>query len=255
MALAQLSEGQQALELFQKAIEITSLEGSPENDARTLSSLYCSMAELYMTDLCMEANAEERCETLLEKARSVCPESYEVLQTLANMKMSQDRPEEAREFLFQSISMWKAIPFGKLTEAISIRLSPYPLSYCIDDDDYPSFEFRLVSSRLLVEMQQWEAAREVLETLTQEDDEILEIWYLLALTLHALNQIKDSKRALGCAIDLAKREYDQSADLMEAINELRSVLGMETDDWEIQDDEDEDNSDTAEDSAPEDMDI
>lgn len=122
MALAQLCEGQQALELFQKAIEITSgFEGPCESNARVLSSLYCSMAELYMTDLCMETNAEERCEELLERARSVCPEGYEVLQTLANMKMSQDQLEKAREFLFQSISMWKAIPFGKLTGPVPME--------------------------------------------------------------------------------------------------------------------------------------
>lgn len=104
-------------------------------------------------------------------------------------------------------------------------------------------------------MQQWEAANEILEALTQEDDEILEVWYLLAFTLYALDQTEDSKRALECAIDLARREPDQSTEIIEAISELQSVLGMETESCEIQDDNGEDGNDIAYKSAPEDMDI
>lgn len=126
IALAQLCEGQQALELFQRAVEVLTAEASPEDNARTLSSLYCSMAELYMTDLCMEANAEERCGGLLEEARTACPESYEVLQTKANMKMSQNKPDEACEALLQAISMWQAIPFGMCPNNSSRVCTNYP---------------------------------------------------------------------------------------------------------------------------------
>lgn len=113
MALGQLCEGRQALDLFQKAMGILTAEGPSGETARTLSSLYCSAAELYMTDLCMEVNAEEHCEEFLKRAQAVCPENYEVLQTRANMKMSQSKCEEALKALLQSISMWKPIPFGR----------------------------------------------------------------------------------------------------------------------------------------------
>lgn len=109
IALAQLSVGEAALGFFRKAIDILSVDS---NNDHLLSSLYCSMAEIFMTDLCMQEDAEQKCEELIRAAMQACPESYEALQTMANMKMSQNKTKEALEFLNRSMSLWNSISFG-----------------------------------------------------------------------------------------------------------------------------------------------
>lgn len=78
-----------------------------------VTSIYCSLAELYMTDLCEETDAEDCCEKYVEAALNESPNSYEAFQTLANMRLSQNRSEEAAEALAKSIQLWTLIPFGK----------------------------------------------------------------------------------------------------------------------------------------------
>lgn len=51
-----------------------------------------------------------------------------------------------------------------------------------------------------MEIGQFGKAKEILEILAQEDDEILELWYLLALSLHALDRFEDAKAALDTAV-------------------------------------------------------
>lgn len=104
-------------------------------------------------------------------------------------------------------------------------------------------------------MGQWEVVRDILEALTQEDDEIVEVWYLLALALHASNQLDDSKAALECAVKLARREEHQSADITEAIIELQTALGVDPNGGEMHGDEDAREDGNPEESPAGDMDI
>lgn len=48
------------------------------------------------------------------------------------------------------------------------------------DDKMPSFEFRVASSKLLLELHEWEWAQELLQSLLEEEDSIAEVWYLLS---------------------------------------------------------------------------
>lgn len=44
----------------------------------------------------MEEEAERNCEALIQRALSVAPDEHEVQLTLASIRMSQSRPEEAK---------------------------------------------------------------------------------------------------------------------------------------------------------------
>lgn len=44
----------------------------------------------------MEEEAERNCDALIQRALSVAPEDHEVQLTLASIRMSQSRPEEAK---------------------------------------------------------------------------------------------------------------------------------------------------------------
>ena len=59
ITLGQLATGAESLKYLTKGIELLKRE-TPDN-IRALSSAYCNIGELYMTDLCQEANAQSNC--------------------------------------------------------------------------------------------------------------------------------------------------------------------------------------------------
>lgn len=207
IAYAQLSEGEEALDIFERALKV--IQNDPDCDAdskvRQLCYIYCSLAELFMTDLCMREDAEMRCEEAVQAALALRPDEYEVLQTQASMRISQNRPEEAAESLARSIEAWTSLS--------------------LDDPDYPTFEFRLTCSRLLVELGSFDVALPILESLSQEDDEIIEVWYLLALTLHSLDMKPSANEALLQAERLLEKDDEPLEEMADAIAELRMALG------------------------------
>jgi Tfp pilus assembly protein PilF len=56
--------------------------------------------------------AESNCEGLLKSALQVDPENTEALQTLASVRMSQQRPDEAKEILEKAWVSWKDLDAG-----------------------------------------------------------------------------------------------------------------------------------------------
>ncbi|WPG99748.1 putative assembly chaperone of rpl4 [Acrodontium crateriforme] len=126
---------------------------------RKLANALCGIVEVYMTDLSWEDDAEARCENLVTQAMSVEDEtSPEVLQTLASVRLSQERKEDARSALERSIATWK-------------DLEP-------EDPAVPDFATRISLARLLMEAELDHRAMFVLQRLIQEDDQSVEAWYL-----------------------------------------------------------------------------
>lgn len=60
----------------------------------------------------------------------------------------------------------------------------------------PTIEFRMVTCRLLVELQQFKDAVKVLDTIVSENDEMPEAWYLLAF---AYFNLKKYQNAMECS--------------------------------------------------------
>ncbi|GAB7365529.1 hypothetical protein MBLNU230_g6602t1 [Neophaeotheca triangularis] len=177
--LAQLCDegGQRSVDWYEKGVvalqhEIAALEsgevkGMDEESLlmmrvekkRKLANALCGIVEVYMTDLSWEDDAETRCENLVTQAMSVEDEtSPEVLQTLASVRLSQERKEDAQAALKRSIDTWK-------------DLDP-------EDDAVPDFPIRISLSRLLMEAEMEYDAMSVLARLIQEDDQSVEAWYL-----------------------------------------------------------------------------
>lgn len=126
---------------------------------RKLANALCGIVEVYMTDLSWEEDAEARCEILVTEAMTVEDEpSPEVLQTLASVRLSQERRDDARAALGRSLESWK-------------DLEP-------EDPGVPDFPTRISLARLLMEAEMLSDGFEVLNRLVQEDDESVEAWYL-----------------------------------------------------------------------------
>ncbi|KAI9819744.1 MAG: hypothetical protein M1826_001097 [Phylliscum demangeonii] len=142
--------------------------GVPGADAKRcqLAQALCGAAEVYMTDLSWEADAESRCESLVTEALLVAPNSADALQTLASVRISQSRMEDARAALRRSVGVWKDL---------------HP-----EDDRVPAYATRISLARLLLETEEEAEALTVLERLVAEDDQSVEAWYLGGWTLHIM---------------------------------------------------------------------
>lgn len=165
--LAQLSEegGHDSVHWFEKGAEILRRDTSTLLDEslllekrKKLAGALCGIIELYMTDLSWDPSAEPTCESLITEALLTCPSSPEPLQTLASIRISQQRIPEAKSALGGSMQLWRNLP----PEHTSV----------------PDFPTRISLARLLMEVALEDEALEVLERLVGEDDGSVEAWYL-----------------------------------------------------------------------------
>lgn len=223
-----------------------------------LAQALCGIAEVYMTDLSWDdTEAEAQCESAITEALLVAPDSPEVLQTVASVRISQNKRTEARRYLEQSMAQWQGLP--------------------PEHEDIPDFPTRISLARLLMEAEMEDEGIAVLEGLVQQDDHSVEAWYLGGWCLHLLAEkqareagaatesttdeqgredlLKKSRAWLTECLRLYKLldyEDDRLMDhALELIGELNSVLGPPADvkdgveidegeDWEDADDDDDD---------------
>lgn len=176
--LAQLSEegGRDSLSWFERgAGALRKGIGQAEADKKTdvaeekkrkLAETLCAVAELYMTDLSWEEDAENRCETLVAEAGLVAPDHPETWQTVANVRISQERQKEARAALERSMEIWR--------------------DSAPEDPRVPAFATRVGLARLLMEVEEEDKAVDVVERLVGEDDSSVEAWYLGGYALYTL---------------------------------------------------------------------
>lgn len=105
------------------------------------------------------SEAEKTCENLLNLALQADPGNPEALQSLASVRMSQNRPDEAKEYLSQSWSAWKDIEDPS-------------------DPRLPPLATRLSIVRLFLELSLFSPALLVLHEVMASDDQDVEAWYL-----------------------------------------------------------------------------
>ncbi|KAI1479887.1 TPR-like protein [Daldinia eschscholtzii] len=186
LCLAQLSEegGKDSVTWFEKGAaalkkQIQTLEETTRRRAdeqtmqldelkKKLAMTLCSVAEVYMTDLSWEDDAEQRCEALVTEATMVAPDFAETWQTLANVRISQERFDDAKAALTRSLELWKDLP--------------------PQDPAVPDFPSRVALARLLMEVEMEQDAIEVLERLVSEDDQSVEVWYLGGWGLYVMGE-------------------------------------------------------------------
>jgi len=174
--LAQLSDDPQAaLQHYQSAVDIlmaqlkgkeraidsaNSSEDESELKQNTVRALI-GMVEIWMDpsyDLCFDPSAEKTCEDLLNLALQTDPGNTEALQTLASVRLSQQRPDDAKACLEQAWTVWKDLE--------------------LDDPRLPSIPTRLSLVKLFLELSLFTPALLVLHGVMATDDQDVEAWYL-----------------------------------------------------------------------------
>lgn len=294
--VGQLSEGAEALENYQSGIEglqsalsLLSDRADTEMSARTdcddadrdptnqlrdvrqqLVSAYCSVAELYMTDLCFEECAEQECENSITKALNLCsstadavplPALVDAWQAMANLRLSQKRGVEAVDYI---LKVYDSIRVGCQSLASLVGLNDLHEEDEPDDQTsppdenqaselenleevqrLPGYEFRCQASKLLLECSAVlrdatnsasdsgrsnecaQAAVDVLGSLLAENDEVVEIWFLVGEAFMAMAPPNS---------EMAEHYWLQSKDMLSAIQESLEQQLAETNDEEEEED-------------------
>jgi tetratricopeptide (TPR) repeat protein len=267
----QLSMGQEALNAYQKGVQ--SLEAcltlvqdnsiAAEQDSddtekilkQKLSRAYCTIAELFLTDLCYEDNAETECESYLERALQIKDDKdgeplADALQTMASLRLSQKtRQMEAVPYIMRAYSKMKvgcealAIFVGLADDANLKKDDDHESAFELKEVDaannLPEFEFRCQTAKLLLECtallrdvpqtadvtilteatsdadQCLAAAISVLGSLLAQNDEVIEVWFLTGCAFAA-------KRPP--LVDSAKYHLSHA---MQMLQEVKKALELE----------------------------
>jgi tetratricopeptide (TPR) repeat protein len=187
MNLAQLLQGQEALKCYQQAYNIMKQEVCKLRTKKSVASIHREMAgclvaaaELYLTDLCDDDDAEKNCEEALEEALKHCCDSVEVHQTHASLRLSQQREDDA---------------------LIDIRKAVL-LTHKLSEEYQPTYESKIELGRLFMQVHPPEAFQFFLDLL-QLNDANPYVWFLLGECARLRKRFHDSARLLKHARQLA----------------------------------------------------
>lgn len=222
MNLGQLLEGQESVNAYNKGIQLMlsnkdNTEGAAShNNAASpteISTAYCSLAEIYLTDECFKEEAAAKCSEFCHKAMEFDPTNPEAFQLMASCLLSEEKMDEARQMLAKSLELWQ----GKDEE--------------LPKAPPPSYETRIGTAKLLIEVENYETAALILEELIEECDEVPQVWYLLGWLHHITDQLSSSiKTCLERAQKLFTLLGCDDQPMMDHVNELLASLPEDADD-------------------------
>ncbi|KAG8443181.1 hypothetical protein GDO86_011839 [Hymenochirus boettgeri] len=164
MYLGQIHCKEEALQYFSKGIEVmigayhnqptmagaTSFTEEMEVTTKDIAAAFCSVAEIYFTDLCMEEGASEMCKETIRKALEYEPKHPEALQLMASYLFSMEQTQEGKEYLMKSLASW--LPRLQKKEEENQGTSSEELTELA----LPPYESRITTAKLLIEAEEFE---------------------------------------------------------------------------------------------------
>jgi len=229
MTLAQLFTGLEAKNIYVKGIEVLSkaiAKAAPTGDSgastsddskneemrRELSTAWVAMSELYMTDLCDSDEAESETEKCIKEAVTADQTNPEAHQALASFLLVKENVEEAKEAISKSISLWLPQYNRMLEEGGDVEC----------ELDYNT---RLVTAKILIEVEDYDSGVAVLDGLVEEDDEVVAAWYLLGW----INFLKEDQANARFYLKKAKQVHAMNPTdddgIVDHIEELLTSIG------------------------------
>ena len=233
LTLAQLQEGGASLSSFQKGIALMAAKlgekhALTEHAAKKLhiqiSQAYASVADLYMTDLCFEEDAEMLCEECIISAMKYDPMSLDAHQSMASLRLSQRKSSEAHQIIGEVYNRTMELRKKHQERGIIQELMKSPNNINVnsadndgdsgDEFELPSAQFSVQTAKLLIECSNSESddyssrAISLLTDLLNDDDENVEIWYIIGIA----------------ALELRPPDYDLSRYNLERAQEMMNVV-------------------------------
>lgn len=228
--LGQLSRGTDAvkytllgLKMVEKFAEVAKREGRQydlDNLLRVSASAYCSLVEIYMTDLCDEKDAESRCEAYVLSALQMDGDrGIEALQSLASLRLVQTRVDDAKNAMKKVLNRLDIAAAAKSTPS-----APPPFS----------FEVRVQTVQLLLETNMSpDRALALVHELLYENDDVANVWYLGGLAAKAAGEYAHGLELLTRATQMIGKARASTNDAttqegmdaqLEAIKNLMDML-------------------------------
>ena len=204
--LGQLLQGDDAAAAFKRGISLveallSSVEAPPREEVlqlkRELSKACCSLAELYMTDLCENDGAEQLCENFASRAVEEDGANAEAYRVLADLRLCQQRVAESKPLLLRTVQLLESCyppddgadgsdpsaAAAKLQHSSSSSVSSAADAAAPTEDalaSLPPYPSRMRAAQIAMELELYESAITMLDRLLAEDDSNMEVWYLIA---------------------------------------------------------------------------
>eukprot|EP01060_Flectonema_neradi_P004119 TRINITY_DN12703_c0_g2_i1.p1 TRINITY_DN12703_c0_g2~~TRINITY_DN12703_c0_g2_i1.p1 ORF type:complete len:357 (+),score=66.12 TRINITY_DN12703_c0_g2_i1:70-1140(+) len=224
MTLGQLIGGSEGLTYYKQGAEIIAHSIQTESDPAVkselhlaLSQAFCAVAELWMTDLCMEDVAEAQCKAALDFSQQYGPNNVEVYILLAQHHINAQQPAECNQNLTKALQL------------ISL----------LEEERQPGSGIIIELGKILMIVNRWDEGYHVLKSTLLEDDSNGYVWYLMGTCLHNMGKHRRSLRHLLKAKGIASRVHgsaDEQGDdgpaqflagVDQVINEVASKVGSE----------------------------
>jgi tetratricopeptide (TPR) repeat protein len=238
MQLGQLVGGKESLTYFNKGLEILqSLKqkhGNTDEIKKHIANGCCAIAELFMTDLCFEPDAEQECErALMIGLKEDGNNNVQLLQTMANLRLCQKKDQEARTLM------------SKVVEQL--------LDNAPDNYNKPLYDFRMSTAKICIELGQIEHAEKLVEQLLAEYDQVTDAWYLYGVVLREKGDLNGAIKQMNKAISVGKQIEEDINFLQEIQADLKACMeDLVRNGGSLEEDENDDDDDALVDDGDED---
>lgn len=221
-AFAQLIPGREAVQVYEHGMKVYAESGLNSSEIkRKVSTACCAAAEIFMTDLCDDEDAEFQCDSWLSRALATDPTNPEVYRVYADLRMCQENQKEARELVLKACELW--------SEELKKLLNPSENETVELLTEMPSYESRISAAKILIELGDadlLEQAVSLLEQLLKEDDSVLMTWYLLGFALKTSQNVSALEDAIEGSLRVARRDGHLRYPEMQTDDELvQEILG------------------------------
>jgi tetratricopeptide (TPR) repeat protein len=238
MYVGELTEGKESLKYLKQGMQmLVQMRDSKdptlslEDYASTIAEGFCSIAELYMTDLCFEEDAEKVCEDVLSRACKEDPnqQNVTVLQTLANLRLVQQNLKEAQSLVIKIMDLYKK-------------------------GAQVNYEYKISSCKLAIECGFYAEAEYLLKALIEESDDVVDVWYLAGLTAKFKKDFSSATEHFKRAYQLGT-EQEEATEFMAQLDKEIQFCSKQKDDFVIEKDDEIDEEFNEEDFLSGDEDV
>jgi len=209
--LGQLSQGGDAVKFYEKAIvimkSIVTEDESQGVGKRDISNVYCSLAELYMTDCCMEEGAEQSCKRACEQAIEIDAENPEAYLVMCNFVLTTGDMDSAKNICIKVYELWESLSTNN------------------EDDDSAivelmSYESRMTLMKLLIEVELCEKVPKLGVQMLEENEDDIRIWYYIGYSKSLINEVDGQRHYLDTALYLYEKNHENDEEMLQHIKEL-----------------------------------
>lgn len=189
--LGQITGGPDGISIIMKGIEnVSAIAGDSlsQEQANMMVNGLLAMIEIWMTDLCMEKEAESECEELISKAMEISEgKSSEVWSVLGSIKISQQKFGEASEAFTKA---WEFFQMKK--ESIEEQLTEESVS---SHAEYLELLQPAISlAKMCIEMGLYEISLQIVAAIKDIDEDNLESYYLEGFTYYLMAKLEQFKQ-------------------------------------------------------------